>query len=167
MTGRSVEVALSPEQHLEAARIGFNRQANAVSLCLRSRHASISAWEGHIEGACAELAASLVTGLPWTGRDVLHTPGEPRYTGPDIGEMTEVRWARPSKWEPRLRFAPDSDHDDRFYVLVSGWAPTLTVYGCAIGAEIRELGDMHEYPDRVVYYMPASRLRPVVVGTLR
>lgn len=162
----AIKVTLTPEQHLEAATIGFNRQANAIRKALTSRHASICAWEAHIEGACTELAASIVTGLPWTGRDVLHTPGQPRYTGPDIGERTEVRWSRPSKWEPRLRFSPESDHDDRFYVLVSGWTPAFTVYGYVLGVEARELGTPHEYPDRTVLYVQASKLRPIVPGTV-
>lgn len=155
-----VRITLTPEQHLEGAQEGYERQVNAIEQDLRSKHDATSAWEGHIEGACAELAASIVTGLPWTGKGIRHRRGWPKDTSPDLGAATEVRWERP-KYRQLLTWSPSTDYEERFYVLVVGLVPTFEVIGYARGCDMRRLGSEVVYPERTVYRVPVDRLTPM------
>lgn len=158
----NTEVALDREQEWEAAMVGFDRQGNALKWGLKGRHNNGSHWEGHIEAACSELVASIYTGLNWTGKNWLWTP-EDRIPPPDLGQATEVRWCRP-RWrgaDPPLNFDATADHDDRYYILVVGFAPVMRVLGMIKGAHARRKEWLESYPERDVYRVPPHELVPV------
>ena len=149
-----IEVTLTADQELRAARIGFKRRANALKRGLVGRHYATSQWEGNAEGACSELAAALALDVPWTGEHQF----EPPFTLPDIGERTEVRWARRRR-EPRLIIDALRDKQDRLYVLVTGFAPVFLIHGLILGADARRPEWLHHYEERDVYRVPAIELR--------
>jgi hypothetical protein len=155
-------VRLTSEQELRAADVGYRRQRNAVERGFPPRHRGGSLWGGHIEGACAELAASIAYALPWTGEEVWTVPPTDRV--PDLGDRTEVRWVAPSRYEPTLNFDAERDLDDRYYDLVSGLAPEFTIHGHILGATARTAGLKVDYPERTVYRVPASALSPIRVA---
>jgi hypothetical protein len=154
-----MRVTLTTEDELRAAAVGYARQRIAVQHQRKPRHFGGSRWGGHIEGACAELAGSIGLDLPWTGEEVWETPPATRV--PDLGERTEVRWVAPSRYESILNYDAARDLDDRFYVLVVGFAPTFDIVGFLRGADCRQPAWLHQYPERAVYRVPASSLRPL------
>jgi hypothetical protein len=152
----SVPLRLNQEQHLHGAGIGYARTVNAVRRGFEPRHRNGSLWGGSIEGACTELAGSLVTGLPWTGETVWETP--PREPVPDLGRRTEVRWG---ERRPLLNFDRDRDKDSRAYILVTGFAPNYVVHGWILGGDCRRDEWLTVYPERAVYRVPLEALNPI------
>lgn len=156
-----MRIELSPAQHLAAAAVGYRRQANAIRHGLKARHRHGSRWAGDIEGACAELAAAIAVGLPWTGEEVWigHRPTATRE--PDIGRLTDVRWSAPT-WngaEPVLRI-DTRDEPAWAYLLVVGYAPTFDVVGWMTGEAAPLHGTLRHYPERDVVEVPAGELIP-------
>ena len=151
-----IEVVLTVEQHLYAARIGFARRENALRRGFTPRHSGVASfWGGDLEGACAEYAVALLLGLPWTASEGfgagIGLP--PRERQPDVGTCTEVRWA---ERKPLLNFDSRHDHDDRRYVLVTGFAPTFAVLGWIEGRDCRDDRYRIVYPERVLYRVPTD-----------
>lgn len=96
--------------------------------------------------------------LPWTGETLWDVPPAERL--PDVGERVEVRWAM-SSTTPMLTYDAERDCDDRFYVLVTGFAPEYEIHGYILGANARRPEWRHRYPERVVYRVPAAALMPL------
>ncbi len=140
---------------LEAAEIGYERTRRAVVRGGEPRHRAGSLWGGSIEGACSEKFVARWRVLPWTGAalwDVV--PAEPV---PDVGELTEVRWVAPGA-TPYLYFDALRDKPDRFYVLVTGYAPNFEILGYIAGDKTGRPEWFHRFPERDVFRVPAAAL---------
>lgn len=162
---RLIEITLTVQQDIRGARVGFSRRRNALELGLTSRHENslIGFWASHAEGALAELAVSLALGLPWTGEHFLH--GRDGYNPPvDVGTATEVRWSPPGSREPLLNLDAKKDKPASQYVLVVGFAPTYRLLGYIRGSDGRRNAWLVVYPEREVFRVPASELRPLEPG---
>jgi hypothetical protein len=154
-----VGLTLTLEQELRAADVGYRRQVNAVRHGWKPRHVGGSRWGGHIEGACAELAGSLWTGLPWTGEKVWDVPPAERV--PDLGTNVEVRWTAPTARDLFLYLDALRDKPERFFLLVVGFAPDFEIIGWIKGENARRNSWLVVYPEREVYRVPAAELHPV------
>lgn len=105
----------------------------------------------------AELAVAEVAGMSWGH-------GDPRRA--DVGDGTEVRWSseRPPKlrvYDPSGPRSQDRGKLDRTFVLVTGWAPTYTVLGSAIGRRVVTEGRRTEHDNGTVsFYLDSSQLDP-------
>ena len=157
-----IPVRLSPELEIRGARAGWLRQENALLLGLTPRWKSkdSSLWTGHIEGACAELCVSLALNLPWTGEHYLAGPGA-GPTPPDVGQNTEVKWST-STSHPTMTVAKQ-DNLDRFFVLVSGYAPDYILHGFLRGHEVPNVGTWTTYTERSVWRVPAANMRDLAL----
>jgi hypothetical protein len=152
-----VTVTLTPEQELRAAAVGFARRRIALEQGHKSRFYG-NLWGGNIEGACAEFAVAIYTGLPWTGEPVWTV--RPAEALADVGERIEVRWVAPGRHEALLNFDARQDCDDRFYVLVRGYSPRYEILGYVLGSDARD-HQTKTYPERTVHRVPASALKPL------
>lgn len=158
---RKSGMRLPPLEELRAAEVGFQRARIAVEAGRTPRHRGGSIWGGHIEGACAELLVARWTVRPWTGEEIWTTPPPERL--PDVGEKIEVRWTAPGP-PPTLYLDAERDKPDRFYVLVTGYAPEYDILGYIQGAEGMRSEWLHRYPERAVYRVPADALRYLPPG---
>lgn len=150
-----IRVELTLEQELRAARVGAKRYLNARRNGLQGRHYNGSQWSAHIEAACSELAVALALGLPWSGEHVF----EPPYDRPDVGDNIEVRHVGGGRLVLRMD-ERDLAKTDRVWVLVTGWAPSFGVVGAWESGLVLPSSWIHEYPERSVWEIPASELRP-------
>lgn len=151
------EITLTARQVILAASIGFNQQLVAVLAGVEPRHRGGSLWGGTIESSCAELAASIVTGLPWTGGIVWTTP--PKIRVPDIGDNGEVRWVDPKKEGGLvLTFDARKDFDDRRYYLASGFAPHFQIHASIMGKLCRQSDWFKRYPERDTFRVPVGAM---------
>lgn len=157
-----IEVTLTPEQELEGATEGFERQSWALRNGLKPRHLTTSLWCAHLEGALAELACSIALNLPWTGKGFRAGAGVEHPA--DVGDSIEVRQVFPPHRgtnEPLLGFDPKRDRRDRWYVLVVGFAPNYVVVGRLLGTDCMREEWKVVYPERELYRVPASALIPI------
>lgn len=158
-------VHFTDAQQLRGAKVGIKRRLNAIHQGFRSRHTgNYSRWVGDIEGASAELAGHLFTGLPWTGEHYY-----PKRAGlkppPDLGTSTEVHWNDPRDGRPRLYLDP-LDDPDRYFILVTGYTPEMHIRGFMHGREILEVGEEREMwrSGRNVLVVYAEHLHSVPVN---
>lgn len=153
---------LSQDDHIRAAKIGFVRAERGIIRGGHNRHENGgSRWAWNIESACAELEASLTTGLVWTGAKLWFIP--PARRVPDLGEATEVRWQAPRRnGDYTLYYDPAKDDPEWYYMLVVGWAPDQKVIGWLNGRDVPQLGTPHTFPERKVICVPATALKPWV-----
>jgi hypothetical protein len=176
----AVQVELNYTDMKRAAAVGAMRQLTAVVNHLPDSHGrdGSEGWNGHIEGAAAEVAVGLHFHLDWSGDVEAHmVPDDSRLvhrfsrrlhgadqTLPDNGQLVEVRSA-PEVWK-RLIVRPD-DADDRAFVLVVGSMPMLYIQGWMLGRNAKRdewLADPQfrntgrKRPD--AFFVPSQKLMP-------
>jgi hypothetical protein len=155
-----IDVTLTPEQQLEGAQEGFDRQAWALHHNLKPRHYTTSLWCAHIEGALGELACSVGLEKPWTGKGFRPVAGVEHP--PDVGDNIEVRQVFPPKGrEPTLNFDANRDEHARWYVLVVGFSPNFSIVGRILGTDAQREEWKVVYPERELFRVPASALMPI------
>ena len=122
-------------------------------------HNHASTYErGHLErieqeviGACAEMVVAKFLGRFWSPSvNTFHNT-------PDVEPNIEVRATSDPK---NCLIVRDNDADDRWYILVTGTPPTMTVAGCIKGVEAKQdqwLRNPHGH--RQAWFVPQSALR--------
>jgi len=107
--------------------------------------------EQEITGACAEMVVAKCLGKFWSPSvNTFHVT-------PDIEPNIEVRATTRVDGSLVVR---DNDPDDRWYVLVVGSPPTMTVVGCLRGSDAKQdqwLRNPHGH--RPAWFVPQSALR--------
>jgi hypothetical protein len=107
--------------------------------------------EQEITGACAEMVVAKCLGKFWSPSvNTFHST-------PDIEPNIEVRATTRTDGSLVVR---DNDSDDRWYILVVGSPPTMTVVGCLRGSDAKQdqwLRNPHGH--RAAWFVPQSALR--------
>jgi hypothetical protein len=145
-------VTLTARELLHAAHVGITRRVISLTKAHRPRYGVgvDHPWQLDIEGACGEYAVAKVTGLVWTG-------ATSRLC--DVGDNVEVRTR--SRAEYDLIVHP-ADADDRFFVLVTGTAPSYTIRGFLRGLEAKVPAYWQDPAGgRPAFFVPAGALRPI------
>ena len=153
----AVEVRLSRDEELLAAKEGYERRVYAIEHGLRARHYNGSIWGGNIEGAAAELAVSKFLELPWT---TFGYRGQPPHPVCDVGDRTDVRWAQSDR-RPLLYLDPKHDNPELVFVLVSGFSPVFRLHGYIKGSDGMYVGRRVHFPERQVIVVEPHELKPL------
>jgi hypothetical protein len=148
LTRDEIERALR-EAELRADNVISRGCSDRLGRVRRSREEIVR--DGH-GPCCAELAASILTGMPWTSE----------RTGPgaraDIGEATEVRSSK-FPWSPLRIYS--FDKADHFFVLVTGQIPLYRVVGWMPGREARRAEFWRADLQPPQWQVPQESLRPM------
>jgi hypothetical protein len=147
-----VEMKLSPVEMTFAAVVGAIRQIQALRDGLPDRHgcSGENGWTHHIEGALGEYVVAKALGITWTGHaGVFHDVA-------DVGIDVEVRTRSRHDYDLIVR---EQDRPDRFYVLVTGRAPSFRIRGFIYGGEAKEPKWIKTYGNRPpAFFVPADCL---------
>ncbi|MCU1616568.1 MAG: hypothetical protein JWO98_4108 [Frankiales bacterium] len=151
-----MQVQLTPSEFNAAVDIALERFQQSSTA--GHNHASTyeRTWVKRLEeetiGACGELVLCKALGRFWSPSvNTFHAIA-------DVGQNIEVRATRRDEGSLILR---DNDDPERWYVLVTGDPPTMTVRGCLRGRDGRRdewLRDPHGY--RRAWFVPQDALRP-------
>lgn len=141
-------VTLDTAEILHGAMIGIARRVSSLKRGGRPRYdtPSVDRWTAEVEGACAELAVSKLTGLFWNA--LTSHPS----SSPDCGPFY-VRWTE--RADRRLIIRPNDP--DAPFVLVTGRAPTYDVRGVIMASEAR----VERFWIDDAHWIPASELTPI------
>jgi hypothetical protein len=142
------------DQCERAIGVGWRRQLSALMRSAKPLH-DHNLWEGHIEGAGAELAGHIATGLPWTGEKVWDVP-PPGV--PDLSDGTtnvEVRWGK----NGLLRVTEGQIHHDWWYMLVTGRMPSYVIEGVIKGSDIDAIAEREVWPERTALILRPDQLK--------
>lgn len=127
-------VQLTPMEMRLAAIVGAERQVQSSS-SPGTKHgtSNLDPWTMHLNGAAAEIAVARALGLYWPAsvNTFRSEPDIPYRGAPGI----EVRWISQPGYDLKIR---QDDHPERMYVLVSGFAPRMTLHGYYLGNEARQ-----------------------------
>jgi hypothetical protein len=149
-----VEIRMETGQVVDAVSVAALRRMASRSAGLKHKYGAQDedGWAMDCEGACAELAASLATGVPWQrGVNTFKREG-------DVGPY-EVRHSTTHGHRLILR---EGDPDERAYILVTGQAPNMVVHGWITGAEGKRIGEWKGPNGRALACFVAARLlRPI------
>ena len=149
-----IEITLPHKLLYEAAIVGVKRHLQALANKLPDRHGADPdrGWQNHVEGACGEAAYALARGRP-----VELTIGTFRRQA-DFGDACEVRTRSEHHYDLIVR---RDDDPQRYYVLVTGRAPTYRVHGWILGADARRPAWLHAHGGREpAYFVPQGALHP-------
>jgi len=150
----AIEITLPRELLYEAAVVGIKRHIQALAHNLQDRHGADPdrGWQNHVEGACGEAAYALARGLP-----VELTIGTFRQQA-DFGDKCEVRTRSKHHYDLIVR---RDDDPQKYYVLVTGVAPTYRVHGWISGADARRPDWVRAYGSREpAWFVPQRALHP-------
>ena len=152
---RNPTITLMPWEFKFCVDVANQRMASSQQKALN--HAStyerghLKRIEEEVIGACAEMVAAKYLGKFWSPSvDTFHKV-------PDIEPNIEVRG---TIGEHNSLIVRRNDADDRWYILVVGKPPTMTVIGCIQGAEAKQdrwLRNPNGH--REEWFVPQSALR--------
>lgn len=152
----SVQVTLTWYEYIDCVNIGLYRFAASNLAGLNHANAHQRTWlqrlEDEVVGTCGERAWHKYRGDYWdTAVNTFHHQ-------PDAPGKIEVRTTLRPDGCLILR---DNDPADRFYVLVTGQAPTLTIIGGITGHDGRRQEWLRApNGDRPAWFIPQQALRP-------
>jgi len=151
-----MDVDLSAHEFATAVHVGMMRMTASAN----NKHNHASTYQrGYLErleqealGACGEIALCKALGYYWVPSvNTFHDVA-------DVGRGIEVRATR--RHDGRL-IVRDNDPVDRWYVLVTGEPPRLTVRGCIRGHDARRNEwQRNPHGHRVAWFVPQHALRP-------
>jgi hypothetical protein len=142
-----------------AARIGEARTIRNRARGNGHRHnhpqPKAADWTTDIEAACAEVAAAKGLGVYMP---ITTTPEEDRFG--DLGYGLHVRHS--DREDARLILHPD-DHDEGFFILVTGVAPVYALPGFIQGAagKIEKWWSDPTGENRPAFFIPQNELHPI------
>lgn len=150
----SVMVQLSQKQIERAVIAGALRELRAIRDNLKDRYNwERDGWKQHIEGAMGEVAASVATGLPWTGEDI------DTFKGADVGDNVQVRF-RPGHYQDLSIRKGDSKKSIYVLVLPADMRNFIfEVVGWISAKEGMEEKYYHE--DKALYFVPKAHLHDI------
>jgi hypothetical protein len=148
----SQEVTLTRAEFAHAALVGLFRRVSSLSAKRQDRHGVQGTWDMDIEGACGECALAKARNMYW---------GATPFSKRDSGDV--------ARYEVRTAPQPDhcliirpSDHDERYYILLTGTAPTFTIRGWILGAHAKRPEWQKEPNGRPpAYFVPQDALHPI------
>ena len=147
-------VTLAPHELLMGAEVGVRRHTSAIQANRADRHGIDpgDGWRAHIEGALGELAVARYCGKYWDGSvDTFRS-------SPDLANV-EVRTRSRHDYDLIIR---NDDDPDKFYVLVTGRAPTYRIRGWIKGANARRDDWLQTHGNRpAAWFVPNSALTPI------
>jgi len=152
-------VVLTPREFATAAGVGM---ARFVESSERGHDHASTYQRGYLErmaqevvGACGEMALCKAVGRFWSPSvGTFHALA-------DMGSNVEVRSTARADGCLIVR---DNDADDRWFYLVTGEPPTMTVRGSILGrAAKRPEWERNPHGHRRAWFVPAAALRPLVV----
>lgn len=118
-----------------AAMVGAERQLqSAGSPGTKHGLSNLDPWTMHLNGAAAELAVAKALALFWPG-SVGTFRAEPDIPCRQHPPGIEVRWISQMRYDLKIRH---DDSPERMYVLVSGFAPRMTLHGWYLGSDAKQ-----------------------------
>lgn len=150
-------VELTVSEFLQAVNVGMQRMVTSASA--GHNHAStyertfVKRLQEETLGACGELAVCKALNRYWDPRlNTFHNVA-------DIGDDIEVR---STDRDGGCLIVRENDPPERWYVLVTGEPPSLTVRGYIKGSKARRdewVRDPHDH--RAAWFVPQSELTPM------
>lgn len=148
------EVTLAGHECDMAANVGLRRQLSSIIANRKDQHGidPVDGWRAHIEGALGELAAAKYLKKYWNGSvDTFRSFA-------DL-ENVEIRTRSRHDYELIIR---DDDDPNKFYVLVTGTAPTFRIRGWIKGLNAQRDEWRKTHGGRpAAWFVPASALKPI------
>lgn len=137
-----------------AASVGVRRRVWSMYEGRKERYAPDlgDSWGRNIEGAAAEMAYAKAAGVYWGG----HVN---RFRKPDVGSF-EVKQTEHENGHLTI---PLDESPESVLVLVTGAAPRFVIRGHALARDVMRPEYLRRFPERSVYWVPQSALRPVQV----
>lgn len=151
---RYIAVQLTNEQWWRGYNLGTARQNESLRMGLRDAHGfnGVNGLQRHIEGACGEIAAAVVLGLPF--EDTINT-----FKLPDLPFKIQVRTRSKPYYELIVRM---DDPDDEIFVCVTGTAPNFAVRGWMYGGDAKRPEWIRTHGGREpAWFVPHACLRTV------
>ncbi|GEM_PF-841079 len=149
------KVTLEWYEMLQASFVGAVRHLEALSKKSSDAYGADPAngWSLHIEGACGEMAFCKACDLFWPGTVNTYRAGF------DAGNF-QIRTRSRDEYDLIVRA---SDADDKRYVLVTGLAPTYTIWGSLLGGEAKKHPEwLREHGGRApAFFVPKTALEPL------
>lgn len=150
------EVTLTGYDLVWATSVGARRHIQALLKHSQNAHGldddDTEGWTKHIEGACGELAAAIVTGRHWGATVGTYDQGD------DI-HGCQVRTRSHHSWDLIIR---KKDRDDAVFILVTGAAPVFRVHGWIVARDGKRDEYLQNHGGRSrEWFVPQAVLAPI------
>lgn len=135
-----------------AAAVGARRRIRSMREGRRERYAPElgDGWSRDVQGAAAEMAYAKAVDVYWGG-DI------DGFRRPDVGRY-EVKHTEHENGHLTI---PLDESPESVLALVTGVAPRFVIRGHALARDVMRPEFLRRFPERSVYWVPQSALRPV------